>query len=257
MTHSQGKNGLKKIKMKTKMKSVFLFLLMQCISCFKVPSVGKYNNVFTAPYHPALHNFGNVGVGGWIHAKLAWSATRAIDAFAYDGVNMRQRVAEAITLSCEHGTLLEVGCGVGTLTSELVKTGAFDVIALDTSEEMLSVAKNIINASECTFHCNNVMFFGKKVDVSVVCMVMHEMPERGHKEILTKLFEITTHMIWLIDIDPTYIPSEMMLSGEPYVLDYLQSFEITLTKECECKKFNIDTFPIIPNHVRAWVLTSP
>ena len=34
--------------------------------------------------------------------------------------------------------------------------------------------------------------------------------------------------MWIVDIDPSYQPSEIMLSGEPYVLRYLDEFEATL-----------------------------
>ena len=44
------------------------------------------------PYDPRIHNFGNIGIGGKIHAMLARPVTRLIDHVAYDGINVRDKI---------------------------------------------------------------------------------------------------------------------------------------------------------------------
>ena len=49
----------------------------------------KYD-IHTAPFHPRIHNFGNTGFFGAVHAASAPLATKIIDLLAYDGRNMRR-----------------------------------------------------------------------------------------------------------------------------------------------------------------------
>ena len=45
-------------------------------------------------YNPTIHNFGNIGFLGGIHAALAPISTKVIDILAYDGENIRSRVSK-------------------------------------------------------------------------------------------------------------------------------------------------------------------
>ena len=51
-------------------------------------------------YDPRIHNFGNVGFLGAIHAVLAPISTKVIDELAYDGQDIRSIVSE--TLRMDH-----------------------------------------------------------------------------------------------------------------------------------------------------------
>lgn len=44
-------------------------------------------------FNPTIHNFGNIGFLGTIHAVLAPVSTKVIDILAYDGENIRDRVS--------------------------------------------------------------------------------------------------------------------------------------------------------------------
>ena len=56
--------------------------------------------------------------------------------------------------------------------------------------------------------------------------------------------------VLVVDIDMAYKPSRMMLSGEPYVLDYIKNIRSDI----------MSIFPIVqekvevPGHVRQWLL---
>lgn len=210
-----------------------------------------YNDVRTAPFHPAIHNLGNVGIGGRVHAQVAQAATRLIDARAYGGVHMRRELATTMAARYPRGTsLLEVGCGVGTLTSELERTGTFSITAADTSREMLAVARKRLRASTLA-HANGVDCTAP-VDVSAICMVMHELPAAAHTALLRVLCACTRKDVWIVDIAPTYTPSPAMLSGEPYLTDYLAHFETALARESDRR---VDTWALVPGHVTVWTLT--
>lgn len=217
---------------------------------FGVPPIGKYTDVHTAPFHPSIHNLGNVGFWGRAHAQGAWLATHMIDRMAYKGRHMRREVAIALAdeFRDEPTSVLEVGCGVGTLTRELDRVRNFNVTAIDTSQDMLDEARKW---TDSRLLCVNAVDHTETSDVAIVCMVMHEMPPSAHVAILDALKATTRRAIWIVDIDPVYEPSLMMLSGEPYVPDYLRTFEDTVRIAAPGQ---VESYALIPGHVRVWKL---
>lgn len=53
-------------------------------------------------FNPTIHNFGNIGFLGSIHAVLAPVSTKIIDILAYDGDNIRNRVSSSKAFVCVH-----------------------------------------------------------------------------------------------------------------------------------------------------------
>jgi hypothetical protein len=80
-------------------------------------------------YDPRIHNWGNIGLGGRLHAFFAPLATAIIDATSYGGVDVRKKVHEMLPAG---QTVLDLCCGVGFSTAP----GADGV---DTSQEMCGV----------------------------------------------------------------------------------------------------------------------
>lgn len=222
-----------------------------------VPSTHNHACSRTAPFHPAIHNMGNVGRMGALHADGAWFFTRLIDALAYEGRNMRAEFSKGLAeIRPKDSSILEVGCGVGTLTAELEKCEFSNVNAVDTSQEMINKAREYTKTSVYS-NMNGVdahLNF-EDIDVAIVCMVMHEMPTCAHSELIQSLLKATRRdgEIWLIDIDPMYSPSVSMLAGEPYLPSYLANVEETIHKEAEMHYVN--TLQVIPKRVRAWVIS--
>ena len=235
----------------TKMLIVVIFLATWS------PNIKGFDNYKTSPFHPAIHNFGNTGITGKLHAKLALIATKLIDNFAYDGINMRKLVATGMKdVYDENISILEIGPGVGTLTKELKKVGFNDITAVDTSKEMLNEAKKIVK--NVTFDKYNGADYKKNVDVVIISMVMHEMPTCAHVKMINNLLSCVSDKkgeIWIIDIDPAYKPSIFMLSGEPYVQEYLKTIDNCIFTISNKNKVICNTVSIIDGHVRAWILS--
>lgn len=256
------------------MRTVLLLCMLVSVRAliFGTPKVGEYNCARTAPYHPSIHQLGNIGVMGKIHAQGAWCVTRLIDHVAYGGRNMRREVAHALVDGRSHKRngrtirILEVGCGVGTFTHELdaecSKTfDSYNITAIDTSAEMLMhTTKDISNNVEW-IQMNGVdagVDTATKYDVAVSVMVFHEMPCVAHEDMIHALLRAThdgdNGEVWLIDIDPKYTPSGSMLSGEPYVPEYLETIDATVGRICTQTNTTFDTFSVVDGHVRAWVI---
>ena len=221
-----------------------------------IPSTRGYTCSRSAPFHPAIHNMGNVGAMGALHADGAWFFTRLIDTMAYGGRNMRSEVSQGLaSLRGSESTILEVGCGVGTLTKELELFNFTNVIAIDTSQDMIRKAQQ--HTSSATYYnMNGVDTFNhfSEIDVAIVCMVMHEMPQCAHHELLCSLLNTISDdgEIWLIDINPEYNPSISMLAGEPYLLDYLKDIESTILKASI--PYRLSVVDVIPDRVRGWII---
>ena len=72
----------------------------------------------------------------------------------------------------------------------------------------------------------------------------HEMPKYAHENIIVNAISIAKKEVILVDIASNYEPKEIMLSGEPYLLDYLKTIDNTLS--CFKKEVYID------KHVSIW-----
>lgn len=237
-------------------------LMLSCSAgdAFKlIPDIRGYETTRTAPMHPAIHNMGNVQAGGRMHAMFAKAATNIIDFVAYNQRNMRKELATMMFDSMPNAAdavVLEAGCGVGTLTRQLSDVGFENVYAIDTSYEMLEVARQDLPHVE--FEQLNAVDANRTCDVAVMSMVMHELPTVAHFEILETLERCTRATkgdIWIVDIDPTYTPSLAMLSGEPYVLNYLASIHMSFEYVASNLNMTLATHSLIPGHVRAWVFS--
>ena len=74
----------------------------------------------------------------------------------------------------------------------------------------------------------NAETFGKfnQFDVVTCMFATHEMPRNARMKVLANAKRIAKKKVIFVDIDPNYTPSETMLSGEPYVLEYKRNIDI-------------------------------
>ena len=184
-------------------------------------------------YHPDIHNFGNIGLRGRIHAELSPFFTKLIDNHAYNGKDIRSDILNKYSGK----KIIDFCCGTG-FSTQIGNTG------IDTSSEMLDVAKKTHNNKN--FYFGNAENYGADNQYDIVtCMFsFHEMPNYAHNLIIDNAVRVAKEEIIIVDISPNYNPSKMMISGEPYIIDYLNSIQDTLNDFSE--------FIYIDGHVTIW-----
>ena len=105
-----------------------LWLTLLFIYCVQT-SVSLNNNY---PFNPNIHNLGNIGWKGKLHAKLANWFIEQTDKNLYK-YRIRERV---LNIQDYRKSILDIGCGVGYSTQYNPKS-----LGIDTSPEMISQAK--------------------------------------------------------------------------------------------------------------------
>jgi SAM-dependent methyltransferase len=185
-------------------------------------------------FNPKIHNFGNTGILGNVHAASTPFITRLIDYKAYDGRDVRKEIYNTF-----EGNVLDLCCGTGFST----KPGH---TGIDTSLEMLRLTK-VFNPGS-NYLCGNAESYGKEFDTVSCMFAFHEMPRVGHLKIIRNALRVAKKEIIIIDISTNYEPSDLMLSGEPYINDYLKNIDSIMYNYGFTKK----TF--IKNHIDVWNL---
>lgn len=201
------------------------------------------------PFNPNIHNLGNVGSGGALHAELAPLFTKMIDIKAYNGRNIRQEIIDKLENKDINRNLknknkiLDLCCGVGISTSQY---------GIDTSPQMINKAKRlypnkkfIVENAENFWKSINLDFF-TDIDIVTCMFAFHEMPQYAHEQIINNSLRLASKEVNIIDISPEYKSSKLMLNGEPYLLDYQKTIEKTMDK------YSFKRTDYIPNHVSIW-----
>ena len=77
----------------------------------------------------------------------------------------------------------------------------------------------------------------------------------GRSRIISEARRLLRHdgCLAILDICPTYLPSEHMLAGEPFVLEYQQNIDSQLAKFPGFNSVNCKV--VVPGHVNLWLLT--
>ena len=199
-------------------------------------------------FDPRIHNFGNIGFGGHVNSLLAPYATKIIDEKCYNSVNIRQLILskynqEFYSVKGRLPKIIDLCCGTGASTWD-------NQLGIDTSEAMLNQAKKINknNNKKTQFLEGNAEDYGQddEFDTATIMFAFHEMPNYAHHKIIKNAKRITTQDIIIVDINPNYKPSTLMLSGEPYLLNY----KATIHNLLEQHQFSYLEY--IPNHVGIW-----
>ena len=201
-------------------------------------------------FDPRIHNFGNIGFGGRIHSIVAPYATKLIDEKCYNSVNIRQVILsnynqEFYSVNGRLPKLIDLCCGTGASTWD-------NQLGIDTSSQMITQAKTIHNKNKnknTQFIEGNAEDYGQdnEFDAATIMFAFHEMPNYAHHKIINNAKRITTRDILIVDIDPRYRPSKLMLSGEPYLLNYKKTIHTLL------EEHQFSYLEYIPNHVGMWV----
>ena len=104
-------------------------------------------------------------------------------------------------------------------------------------------------AKKTQFIIGNAENYGQEdeFDTATLMFAFHEMPNYAHHKIIKNAKKITKHETIIVDISPNYSPSKLMLSGEPYLLNYKATIQELLTQH------QFTYLEYIPNHVGLWV----
>jgi SAM-dependent methyltransferase len=260
-------------------------------------------------FHPKIHTFGNIGLLGALHAGVAPLATKLIDVTAYDGENVRNQIARELshsvvpfpttasttaghksTKSQQAPKIVDLACGVGISTRALQKAfpHAVQLVGIDTSPEMINMAKSLSNPkswasqtmevlSDWLFRANDMTpppvseekgcdieynlanaeetgLESETFDLATIMYCFHEAPYWGRSRILQETHRLLAPgaTLVIVDISPTYKPSFAMLAGEPYVLEYQENIQLQLKK---AKGFqNCRYREVVEGHVGLWLM---
>lgn len=207
-------------------------------------------------FNPKIHSLGNVGFGGFVHSILARPFTKLIDVAGYGGVNIRDKVIRDLTLDRPPRFVIDFGCGTGTSTESLKKIYTDSTIfGVDTSAEMLRIA-SLFTSNEINYIIGNIetISFKRKPDLITIFFVLHEIPQRERLIVLENAKQQLNpnSTLLIVDIDPSYTPSHLMLEGEPYFENYRKNIE----QDIETIFPNSKSFVEIENHVRVWKVES-
>lgn len=208
-----------------------IFIIFANISAFNLINP-KHPKKFRYWDDPRIHNLGNNNL---IHALIAPISTKLIDIISYNNINVRQQILNQIP---DNQTILDLCCGIGYSTKD-------NQIGYDNSKTMIDIG-NIIHPNKelKLFNIENLNE-DKKFDVVTCMFSFHEIPQKSRKKIIQKSLKIANKRVIIIDISPKKIPSKLMLSGEPYLLEYLQNID------CDLKYAN-KNYELIKNHVKIW-----
>merc|ERR1712232_863470 len=205
-----------------------------------VRKVGAYWN------DPRIHNFGNVGAGGWFHAIFAPIATFVIDQVPYSGFDARKAVLRTIPFSAR---VVDLCCGTAFSSKQTSLT-----TGVDTSRPMLTIAK--LRNPFIKFARDNAETYGeqKSCDIATVMFGFHEMPQDARRRVLRNCLRIARNHVLIVDVCPTLKPSQTMLSGEPYLRNYQRFVDQDIAVSSDTRLWRLQRITVVPGHVVMWRL---
>ena len=126
------------------------------------------------------------------------------------GVGGKRAENEADNLAIERNTVLDLGCGTGTLTELLYRAG-FDMIGIDNSEEMLGVAqqKSEKSGSDILYLLQDMREFELYGTVGAVCSVCDSLNYILEDRDMVKVFSLVNNYLYpdgvfLFDFNTVY-----------------------------------------------------
>ena len=187
-------------------------------------------------YDNRIHNFGNIGLGGKFHAFTAPYTSKLIDKISYDNENIRFKsiynCLPYVDNNKDNIRILDFGCGVGISSSsiEYVFPRA-GITGLDCSVSMLNNCPKYDRIEFKKELVHKTTYKDETIDMINCMFLFHEVPSHGRKEIFKEINRILKPggLLNIMDIRLSYDPNRFMLSGEPFLLDYLDNFQDELS----------------------------
>lgn len=209
--------------------------MLQGIIASFILLVGKTKGYDPYPYNPNIHTIGNHGFMGRVHAEIAPLFIEFTERAIYDD-HIRQRMVEELG---KDKSILDIGCGVGISTSN-----AKGSLGIDTSMPMIEKAKILYPDKSFALGNGEHWECDKGFDAVTTMFCFHEIPQQSRKHLIAKCLKYARERVVIVDISPNYIPNKHMLSGEPYLPDYLENIRDDL---CD-----FEETVLVADHVHKW-----
>ena len=211
---------------------LYKLLLLSIVALSLKPVVSWFPGNYY--FDPRIHTFGNHGMLGKFHAKIAPYFTKAIDLSVY-GRDVRKDAFDKY----HDKNILDLGCGTGFSTAERIGS-----LGIDTSAEMIEEATKQFPTKKFEYGHAEHYQPEQSFDVVTAMFLMHEVPSFARKRIIDNACHIAGETVVILDIAPEYVPSSFMLAGEPYLLDYLQNIRNDLV--------DFKEEVLVSGHVHMW-----
>jgi ubiquinone/menaquinone biosynthesis C-methylase UbiE len=221
-----------------------------------------------------------------------------------------QELASLIGNTSQAARIVDLCCGVGTSTRTIARAfpNAKSIVGIDTSMEMIGMAKFISNQIQGWTHpirklvstnqpkastsvlqsklqpikstisnqvpfvttsrpnnknetvtyirgnAENTQLDDESADLVTIMYAFHEIPQQGRDKILQEARRLLRPGGYLavVDITKDYEPSDMMLAGEPYILEYQSNIhqQLSVVKGFRKSMYKV----LVPGHVGMWTL---
>ena len=104
------------------------------------------------------------------------------------------------------------------------------------------------------FSVGNAETYGQtdSFDVVTVFFALHEMPVDAIVRVLDNAMRVSRKRVVICDISPRKVPSKLMLTGEPYLLEYQKNI-VALLKNAAAYAYIEE---VVPRHVLLCVIES-
>lgn len=175
------------------------------------------------------------------------------------GISIRHRlILKAIKkLKLKKSTnVLEIGCGVGTVSKLLVNhfaEGQF--LGCDISEESILSARHFVDASRARFLCTDMSDFSDKEQFDLVVFpdVLEHIPQELHKNIFERIAAVcSSNCVWFVHI-PNPEASDNVRKHKPHLLQIIdQALDLSqLISDAKSVGFQIDSLEKYAIHTNA------
>ena len=204
-------------------------------------------------------------------------ATAAIDEFAYNGFDARKALHESEFP--EDADVVDLCCGVGFSPA---RNGR--VTAVDASHQMAAIArlrrpdikKVEVGNAETWGEVRAPFIFSRASHPSLSSQlpltrcppslstltdglhrhrdrdVRHAQIRGQPRRVLRNALRIAKSKVMVVDIWPGFEPSPMMLSGEPFILEYLENIEGDVDAVADPSVWEVTRVDVVEQHVRMW-----
>ena len=216
---------------------------------------------------------------GAIQASGAELFNKIIDNTRHDGNDVRAVFADFVAKDAvEHShdkyihTIVDVGCGVGSLTGKLVDAtkGQVNVLGVDSSKKMIEEARRRHGGGDDNNgkneHLRFVTMNGADLSrvrfhfsVSTASFLFHELPPKAQFEVLLAMMR-TSDITYVMDVNPSSIDLPVLhvfRLFEPFIEDFARKFDNNLQMTaflCDkrVERMNSTELPELPASLAVW-----